>query len=180
MKLKILIAITLFATTIFATPLESSVLKNGVFVAEVKSFNNNGFLNCEFQCFLDVQNVDLKRQPRVIFQVGIEGSPVEYGLIVLDENFFKNNATEKVLTEEGYKLKISLGNIPVKEGYTAKIVTYDKGIENVTNLTATDFNDSMTIMDIDVEAERRGLCKAELFLMKIDFDNLYEYSELIK
>jgi len=171
------ILFSLASSTIFAKPIGNYFLKDAAYVAEVKSFSYDGFLNCEFQCYLDMNYVDVKNQPRVHFQVGTKENPVEYGLIILDEEFFKNNPIEKIFNDNGYKLKLNLGLIAVKPGYIARIVIFENGKERIINLKSTNYKDSLTIMNIDKEAETRGLCKAEAFLRKIHFDRLYdEYS----
>ena len=175
MKLKILIAISFFVTSsIFAKPIGTTFLKNAAYVAEVTSFTNTGFLNCNFECYLDMNYVDVKNQPRVHFQVGTKKNPVEYGLILLNEDFFKKNTVETIFTENGYKIKLDFGNIYVKEGFIARIVIFENGEEKIINLNSTNYNDSLTIMNLTKEAEERGLCKAELFLRKINFDRLYK------
>ena len=72
----------------------------------------------------------------------------------MDNDFFKNNPSEKIFSNDGYKLKLNIGKIAVKKGYIARIVIFENGKEKIINLSSANYNDSITIMDIEKNAEK--------------------------
>lgn len=160
-----------------AKPNYSDYLNDAAYVAQVKSFSSNGFLNCEFQCFLDLNYTNFEKQPTVYFQLGSIENPTEYKEIELNETNLKINLVDKNFNENNYKLKLNFGKIAVKKDFVARIAIVQGDEVSYIVLSATDFNNSLTIMEKEKALQNEGLCKADQFLRKIDFDRLYrEYS----
>lgn len=156
-----------------ATPIFDTYLNEAVYVAQVKSFSSNGFLNCEFQCFLDLNYTNFEKAPIVFFQLGTEENPTAYKNIELNQSNLDKNLTGKSFGENNYKLKLNFGKITVRKDFIARIALVENGETKYIVLTATDFNNSITRMNTKEELEESGLCKADQFLRKIDFDRLY-------
>ena len=53
-----------------AAPNEVECLNEAAVVAKVESFTYSGFLNCEFQCYLDMKYMNFEVEPTFYFQVG--------------------------------------------------------------------------------------------------------------
>lgn len=156
-----------------ANPIYSNYLNDAAYVAQVKSFSLNGYLNCEFQCFLDLNYTDFENEPVVYFQLGTFENPTEFKNIKLTEG----NLMEQTFHENNYKIKLDFGKIAVRKNFVVRIAVVDGPITRFINLSPTDFNNSITIMDREENLADSGLCKAEQFLRKIDFDRLYrEYT----
>lgn len=149
-------------------------MNEAAYIAKIESFTNTGFLNCEFQCFLDLNYTDYKKQPLVFFQVGTKENPIAYDNIRLDKEYLQSIETEKVYNKVGYKMKLNFGKISVKKDFVTRIVIYIEGEEQIIELKGTDFNNSLTIMNPEIDAKEKGLCKAEQFLRKIHFDRFYK------
>lgn len=154
----------------FANPNEVDCLNEAAIVAKVESFTNSGYLNCEFQCFLDMKYSDFEVKPTIYFQVGTLEDPTAFMSATLNEAYLKTLKIEQVFNENNYKLKINFGKIKVKGDFKARLVIIENGMEKIIYLKPSSFKDDITKMNTH---EDSGLCKAEQFLKKIDFDNLY-------
>jgi hypothetical protein len=173
MKLLFIFLFALSFSLIQANPTPSEFLNDAVYVAQVKSFSSNGYLNCEFQCFLDMNYTNFENAPLVFFQLGTNVNPTAYQNIELNEE----NIVEKKMKDTNYKLKLNFGKIAVKKDFVARIAIVSGDEVKYVVLPPTNFNNSITIMNEKEVLENSGLCKAEQFLRKIDFDRLYkEYS----
>lgn len=160
-----------------ANPIYTNYLNDAAYVAQVKSFSSNGYLNCEFQCFLDLNYSNFENAPTVFFQLGSEENPTEFQNIELNEKNLEKNLVDKVFYENYYKLKLNFGKIAVKKDFVARMAIVSNDEVKYIKLLPTDFNNSITFMNEEKPFEHSGLCKAEQFLKKIDFDRLYrEYS----
>ena len=60
----------------------------------------------------------------------------------------------------------------VKGEFVARLFIIEQGIEKVIILKPTNFDDKIT--QIKTAEPENGLCKADLFLKKIDFEHLYD------
>ena len=160
----------IFSLQSFASPNNLECVNDAAVVAEVKSFTESGFLNCAFQCYLDMNYVDFKEQPTIYFQVGTEENPTIFKNVILSQEYLASLEVEKKFRTEGYKLKINFGKIKVKSGFKARLIILQNGQEKIIPLKSTSFADEITKMN---EEDNTGLCKAEQFLRKIDFENLY-------
>ncbi len=173
-NLLITILVVFFTINSFAFPNSNLFMNNAAYVAKIESFTNTGFLNCEFQCFLDLKYTDFDKQPLVYFQVGTKENPIAYGNKMLSNEYLQSIETEKVYSKDGYKMKLNFGKISVKNGFVARLVIFINGEEQIIKLKGTNFNNSLTIMNPEADAKEKGLCKAEQFLRKINFDRLYK------
>lgn len=154
----------------FANTNKLDCVNDAAVVAQVSSFTESGFLNCEFQCFLDLNYVDFGEQPTLFFQVGTLENPTAFKNLSISEEYLKSLEVEKVFHKENYKLRINFGSIRVRSGFTARLVVIQNGIESYIDLKPTSFANEITKMKLE---DYSGLCKAEQFLKKIDFENLY-------
>lgn len=170
-KITLAFLLLIFFNSAKATvPNEVAYLNEAAIVAKVESFTTTGFLNCTFECFLDMNYVDLKDKPELYFQVGTEENPIAFKNKALSENYLSTLDIEKVFSNNSYKLKINFGKIKVKDGFVARLVIIENGTTTIIPLEASNYKDDITNMyEID-----ESLCKAEQFLRKIQFDRLYE------
>ena len=155
----------------YATPDNVECINNAAIVAKVESFNTSGFLNCEFQCFLDMKYTKFETEPIVYFQIGTLEYPESFLNVALSNEYLKTIECEHLFNDENYKLKLNFGKINVTSNFKARLVIFENGVEKIINLKPTSFQDEITKMN---NAEEKDMCKADLFLNKIDFENLYK------
>lgn len=155
----------------FASPNKLEFLNDAAIVAKVESYNYSGFLNCEFQCFLDMNYARFESEPILYFQIGSPENPSAYFSNRLDYKYLKTLAVEKVFNDDNYKLKINFGKIKVQHDFVASIIIIENGEAKTIHLIPTNFQDQITKMRA---IEDTDLCKADLFLKKINFETLYK------
>lgn len=154
----------------FASPNNLACVNDAAVVAQVESFTESGFLNCNFQCYLDLNYVDFKEQAIIYFQVGTSENPLAFKNVQLSTDYLESLEVEKVFFSKNYKLKIDFGKIKVRSGFTARLLIIQNGVNYSIHLEPTSFENEITKMNDNDDTE---VCKADQFLKKIDFKNLY-------
>lgn len=159
-------------STVFANPNEVSCINEAAIVAKVNSYTQLGYLNCEFQCFLDMNYVSYEQEPEIYFQIGTKEEPTLFKNLKIEKLVLDSLKVDYFFSDENYKLKINFGQTKVKGEFVARLFIIEQGIEKVIILKPTNFDDKIT--QIKTAEPENGLCKADLFLKKIDFEHLYD------
>lgn len=167
----LVVFLVMFSVQSYASPNNLECVNDAAVVAKVESFTTSGYLNCEFQCYLDMNYVNFTEQPTIYFQVGTVEDPTSFKNAKLSQEYLETLEVEQVFKEENYKLRINFGKIKVRSGFTARLLVIQNGVEKYIALNPTSFENKITKMND--EDDNTGLCKAEQFLKKIDFENLY-------
>lgn len=155
----------------YAIPNNTEYLNDAAIVVKIESYTEFGFLNCEFQCFLDMKYSKFETAPIVYFQIGTLENPELYLNTKLTNEFLTTIEVEQVFNDENYKLKLNFGIVKVSHNFRARLVIFENGEEKIINLRSTTLQNELTKMNY---SDEKGMCKADLFLKKINFENLYK------